>query len=79
MLGRHEDAIADYNKAILLQSEDAEIYSNRGAAKSELELEDEARVDFKTALEFARKANNANIVAQVEQQLLRDLDGAEGS
>ena len=77
-LERHEEAIADYDEAIRLKPDHAQAYNNRGAAKAALDLRDEARKDFEIALELARKANDAKIVAQAEQ-LLRDLDAAEGS
>ena len=77
-LGRHEDAIADYDEAIHLNPTLVEAYSNRGAAKVALVLKDAARKDFEIALELARNANNAGVVAQAEQSL-RDLDAAEGS
>ena len=77
-LGQYEAAIADYDEAIRLNPALVEAYSNRGVAKAGLDLKDEARKDFEIALELARKANDAKIVAQAEQ-LLRDLDAAEGS
>ena len=77
MLGRYAAAITDLDEAIRLQPDDAAAYSNRGHAKVNLGLKDEARKDFETALELARNANNANLVAKVEQ-LLRDLDDAGG-
>ena len=77
-LGQNEAAVADYDEAIRLNQDYAEAYINRGAAKVALVLKDEARKDFEIALELARKANDAKIVAQAEQ-LLRDLDAAEGS
>ena len=66
-------AVADYDEAIRLKPDFAEVYLNRGAAKAELNLKDEARKDFKIALELAQNANNPNIVRRAEQSL-RDLD-----
>ena len=77
-LERHEEAIADYDEAIRLKPDYAQAYNNRGISKGKLDLRDEARKDFEIALELAQKANDAKIVAQAEQ-LLRDLDAAEGS
>ena len=77
-LGQYEAAVADYDEAIRLKPDYAEAYINRGAAKVALVLKDAARKDFEIALELARKANDAKIVTQAEQ-LLRDLDAAEGS
>ena len=78
LLGQYEDAIADCAEAVRLKPGYAVAYNNRGAAKAALDLKDEARKDFEIALELAQKANDAKIVAQAEQ-LLRDLDAAEGS
>ena len=78
LLERHEEAIADYDEAIRLKPDHAQAYNNRGNVKGKLDLRDEARKDFEIALELAQKANDAKIVAQAEQ-LLRDLDAAEGS
>ena len=77
-LGQYEDAITDCAEAVRLKPDYAVAYNNRGAAKAALDLKDEARKDFEIALELAQKANDAKIVAQAEQ-LLRDLDAAEGS
>ena len=76
--GEHEAAIADCDEAILLKPDYAEAYGNRGEAKAALGLKYEARKDFETALELARNANNAKMVAQLEQ-LLRDLNDAGDS
>ena len=73
---RHEDAVADYDKAIRLEP-DAAAYNNRGEAKAALGLKDEAQKDLEIGLELARNANDAKIVAQVEQSLC-DLD-ADGN
>ena len=72
-LGRHDDALADYDEAIRLKPDLAEAYGNRGNAKNALGLKDEARKDFETTLELARNANNAGVMAQAKQSL-RDLD-----
>ena len=77
-LRQYEAAVDDCNEAIRLKPNYAEAYNNRGISKGKLGLIDEARKDFETALELARNANNAKIVTQAEQ-LLRDLDAAEGS
>ena len=71
-LGQHEAAIANHNYAIRLRTGLCHLaYVNRGLAKDALGLKDEARKDLKTALELARKAGNADMVAAVEQLLRR--------
>ena len=77
-LNRHEAAIANCNEAIRLKSDLAEAYSNRGAAKAALGLKDEARKDFEIALELAENVGDTSLQTKAEQ-LLRDLDAAEGS
>ena len=76
-MGQHNGAIVDYDRAISLEPDNAEAYTNLGLAKNALGRKNEARKDFKTALELARNANNAKIVAQAEQSL-RSLDAPEG-
>ena len=75
-MGEWAAAIADCNEAIRLKPDFAETYLNRGNATAALKRKDEARKDFGTALNLARNANDANIVAQAEQAL-RGLDDAE--
>ena len=50
MLGRYDDAIVDYDKAIHLKPDDATTYSNRGTAKGMLGRYDDAIADFDKAL-----------------------------
>ena len=47
-------------------------------SRAELNLKDEARKDFKIALELARNASNAKLVSRAAQSL-RDLDAPGGS
>ncbi len=77
-LERHDDAITDYGEAIRLKPDDAEAYNSRGASKTALGLKNEARRDFETALDLARKADNADVMAAAEQSL-HNLDDAGGS
>ena len=49
-LGRHQDAIADYDIAIRLKSDYAEAYNNRGAAKNLLERHQDAIADYDKAI-----------------------------
>ena len=72
-LHEHEDAIADYDQAIRSTPDYAEAYCKRGTAKAALGLNDEALEDFETALELARNAGNAKIVAQAESSARTEL------
>ena len=76
-LGRHDDALADYDHAIRLKPDHAEAYYNRGKAKADSGFKGDARQDFETARGLARNANNAGMVVLVER-LLRDLDAFKG-
>ena len=49
-LGRHEEAIADYDEAIELNPENALAYNNRGNAKANLGRHEEAIADYDRAI-----------------------------
>ena len=49
-LGRYEEAITDYDKAISLKPDDAAAYGNRGFAKDELGRYEEAITDYDKAI-----------------------------
>ena len=49
-MGRHEEAIADYDTAIRLNPDYAEAYNNHGNAKSALGRHEEAITDYDTAI-----------------------------
>ena len=51
-LGRHEEAVADFDRTIELESNWAEAYHHRGLSKSALGREDEAVADFDRAIEL---------------------------
>ncbi|MDQ3776079.1 MAG: tetratricopeptide repeat protein, partial [Pseudomonadota bacterium] len=51
-LGRHEEALADFNTAARLASDDADVYSNRGSAYNMLRRYDEALADFARAIQL---------------------------
>ena len=61
-LGRHEEAVAGYNKAIELKPDYAETYYNLGATLKELSKHEEAVVSYNKAIElrpyFAEAYNN---------------------
>ena len=76
--GQPRGGITDFDEAIHLKPDYVGAYINRGIAKVKLNLKDEARKDFEIALELARNAGDADLLAKAEQWL-RDLDAAEGS
>ena len=51
-LGRHEEAIKDFDNAIKLAPQNADAYNNRGNAKFELGHNEEAIKDFDKAIEL---------------------------
>ena len=51
-LGRHAEALTEFNRAIELDSQNAEIYSNKGYALRALKRHDEALGAFKKAVEI---------------------------
>ena len=51
-LGRHEEAIKDYDMAIELEPDFATAYNNRGTAKDELGRHEEAIKDYNKAIEL---------------------------
>ena len=55
-MGRLEDAIADYSRAIKLDAKQASTYNSRGLALDRAGRRQEALADFTTAMEL--EANN---------------------
>ena len=51
-LGKHKDALADYDRAIELNPDYVEAYNNRGVAKSELGRHEAAVADYDAAIEL---------------------------
>ena len=49
-MGRHEEAIADYDEAIRLEPDYAEAYNHRGIARRNLERYEEAIADYDEAI-----------------------------
>ena len=64
-LGRHNDAIADFNTAIQLKHDYVEAYNNRGASKNALGLHSEAITDYNEAIklkhDYAKAYNNRGV------------------
>ena len=65
-LKQYKEAIADFDKAIELNPEDAEAYYNRGSAKDDLKQHKEAIADYDKAIElnpkFSAAYNNRGVV-----------------
>jgi len=65
-LGRYEDAIADYDRAIELKPDYAKAFNNRGSSKDKLMRYEEAIADFDRAIElkpdFAEAFYNRGVV-----------------
>jgi tetratricopeptide (TPR) repeat protein len=70
-LNQNESALLDYNKAIQLDQNNVAIYLARGNLQVDLGNAEEGREDFQTALDLARKQNNADLEIKVEAQILR--------
>lgn len=60
-LGRYEDAIADYSRAIMKELQFAEAYMARGFARRKLNLFQKAEADFRTALELEPELHQARV------------------
>ena len=58
-LGKKEEAILDYNKAIELNPSNDNAYSNRGNAKDDLGRKKEAILDYNKAIELNPNNDNA--------------------
>lgn len=69
--GDNEDSIIDYDKAIQLEPDYAEFYYNRGVANADLGRTEEAKADFKTALELLDK--EGSISKSVGGEISSDL------
>ena len=68
-LGRHEEALADFNEAIRLKPDLAEAYYNRGRMNAHLNRTDEARRDFETAISLARDVGDETLANDAEHAL----------
>ena len=70
-LGQYFASISDYDRAIQLKPDYASAYINRGIAKALLNRTSEAKRDLRTALRLAEKANNTNLITNIEKMLNR--------
>ena len=82
-LGRHEEAIADYDEAIRLNPDYDYAYNNRGVAKKNLGRHEEAITDYDEAIrlkpDYAMIYNNrgkANITLNRMDKARRDFETA---
>ena len=82
-LGKHQEAIADYNKAIELNSKYTQAYNNRGNVKFVLEKHQEAIADYNKAIELNSKytqaynnRGNVKFVLGKHQEAIEDYNEA---
>jgi Flp pilus assembly protein TadD len=52
VLGRYDEALKDYDEAVKLDPKNGRIYANRGAIKLRQRKTEQARNDFKKAMEL---------------------------
>lgn len=64
-----EAAILDYDEAIRLNPNDVKAYTNRGNAKRKLDLIDDAKRDYQTALDLAEKVGDNELKSQIIKKL----------
>ena len=69
-LGQDAAAIADYDRAIALNSTLTAAYINRGAAKVNLCRISEARDDLQKARALAQESGDADVLAVAENNLM---------
>lgn len=68
-LGKYQESIEDYDRAIELKPGFAEAYSNRGNAKAACGDYDNAKADFKHALTLARQQGNQKVAQYAETKI----------
>ena len=71
-LGRHVDAVSDYDYALLLNSEYGEAYYKRGEANSVLGRLQEAQADFEKAFCIALKYDYQDLLQRGRLQNMND-------
>ena len=69
MRGHPEAAISDFDETIRLNPNDAKSHANRGNAKRELGLADDAKRNYQTALDLAEKAGDEELKSQIMKRL----------
>ena len=77
VLGKHKEAIVDYDEAIRISPQDAKAYNNRGNANKKIGEYKKARADLQRAFELATEQRN-QALAQNAQRLLGELPPAGG-
>ena len=68
-LQNYTEAIKDYDKAIYMKPTNFKAYYQRGKAKIEIGKVSEARIDFRTALKFAKSQNSQSIKDEIQDAL----------
>jgi len=75
-LGRHEEALADYNRSLELGPENPETLANRGVVLGALRRYDEALADHNRSLELQPDRHNTLYNRACIRALSGDYDGA---
>ena len=75
LLGKPNEAIADFDEAIRINPEFIRAYTKRAEAKISLRNIKEAKSDLQTALELAERQQNADLKASITARL-QQLDNS---
>ena len=67
-LGQYKSAIADFDEVIRRKPDHIYAYMNRGEAKRELRLIEEARADLQTALELMEQTGDETFKTDIKQE-----------
>ncbi|MYC74692.1 tetratricopeptide repeat protein [Candidatus Poribacteria bacterium] len=73
-LGQYNEALANYAEAIRIKPDYAEAYAYRGVLKAYLGRINKAKLDFKKALELAKRPGNSSRLKVFVEDQLQQLD-----